>query len=236
MTRRIPAQRRSRERVERMLRAAAELLAEGGVEALTMRSVAQRTGIPIATIYRYFANRDALIAAYLDHDLEQIQEALKAALLEVDMVTFRTAVEAVTLAHLRHHQAHPEGVPVWFGGRLNAVVASTVRELDSQLAASWRAALSATGMIAGTPEFNADLLVQLFDRMFEFVFSVPRTPAEQEVIVLDFVDMIAAYMEQFATPVGREGVSAESFLRALGDELEAREPAPSAALGVVQSA
>ena len=98
VSRRVPAQRRSRERVEQMLRAAAELLAEGGVEALTTRSLAERTGIPVATIYRYFANRNAIIAAYLDRDLEEIQESLRSALLEMDTVTFRSAVEAVALA------------------------------------------------------------------------------------------------------------------------------------------
>ena len=92
-------------------------------------------------------------------------------------------------------------------------------------------------MISETPEFNAELLVQLFDRMFEFVFSIPRTPAEQETIVLNFVDMIAGYMEAFTTPIGREGVPAQRLLHALGDVLEQREPATSiAGVRAVQSA
>jgi AcrR family transcriptional regulator len=218
VTRRVPAQRRSRRRVEQMLHAAAELLAEGGVDALTMRSLAGRTGIPIATIYRYFANRDAIIAAYLEHNLREIQGSLRTALLELDNVTFRSAVQAVLLAHLRYHQAHPESTPVWFGGRLNPVVTSTVRELDSELAAAWRAALKTTGILSATPQFNADLLVHLSDRMLEFVFSEPRTTAEQEDIVLSFVDMIAGHMERFETPIGHEGVSAQRFLLALSEQ------------------
>jgi AcrR family transcriptional regulator len=223
MSRRAPVQRRSRRRVELLLRAAAELLAEGGVDALTIRSLAARAGIPVATIYRYFANRDEIIAAYLDHELERIDNAVVEAVLGLERVTVRSLTQAVALAHMRHHQAHPEGVPVWFGGRLNPAVADRVRELDARLAASLRSATAAAGLLSGTPTFNAELIVRLFDRMFEFVFLAARTPEEQETIVLTFVDIIATYVERFATPAGLDGVSAAEFGLALRERLAASE-------------
>jgi AcrR family transcriptional regulator len=216
MTRRIPVQRRSRERVELILTASAELLAEGGVDALTTRSVAERTGIPIATIYRYFDNRDAIIAAYMDHELKMIEESMTAALLALDRVTLRSTAQAIALAHMRHHQAHPEGVPVWFGGRLNAAVVERVRELDARLAAALRSAFAGSGMTAGVPEFVPELVVRLADRMFEFVFLVERGAAEQEEIILTFVEIVIKYVEAFETPSASEGMSPEEFVRALG--------------------
>src|SRR5271168_2013473 len=99
MTRRKPVQRRSRERVEAILKAATDLLAEGGVDALTMRSLAERAEIPTATIYRYFANREEIISAYLDHELERIDEAVAVAVAELDQVTIRSLAETVALAH-----------------------------------------------------------------------------------------------------------------------------------------
>jgi AcrR family transcriptional regulator len=214
-SRHTPVQRRSRERLERILEAAAELLAEGGVDALTTRSLAEHTGIPVASIYRYFDNRDAIIAAYLDRELQEIEAAQTAALLALDRVTFRSLSEASALAHMRHHQQHPEGVPVWFGGRLNPAVVERVRTLDARLAASFQAAVRSSGLLTGVPDFVAELLVRLFDRMFEYVFLAERTAAEQEAIVLAYVDMIATYMETFITPTGIEGISAEEFVRRL---------------------
>jgi AcrR family transcriptional regulator len=219
VTRRVPVQRRSRERVELILEAAAELLAEGGIEALTMRSLAAHAEIPVATIYRYFANREEIIEAYLDHELEQIGQAVLAAVLSLELVTVRSLAQAVALAHMRHHQTHPEGIQVWFGGRLNPAVVERVRELDARLAASLRAATGAAGMLTGTPPFNAELVVRLFDRMFEFVFLAERTAEEQETIVLTVVDMIVTYLERFATTAGLEGISAEEFARALASGL-----------------
>jgi AcrR family transcriptional regulator len=210
--------------VERILEAARELLGEDGVDALTMRSLAERTGIPVASIYRYFDNRDEIIAAYLDRELEAIEAAQTAALLSLERVTFRSMAEAGALAHMRHHQQHPEGVPVWFGGRLNAAVVERVRTQDARLAASFQAAVRSSGLMSGVPDFMAELLVRLFDRMFEFVFLAERTPAEQEAIVLAYVDMISAHMETYATPAGEEGISAEEFVAAL---LRSSEAAPS---------
>ncbi|HTW43029.1 MAG TPA: TetR/AcrR family transcriptional regulator [Solirubrobacteraceae bacterium] len=218
VTRRVPVQRRSRERVEEILQAAAELLAEGGVEALTTRSLAAHTGIPVASIYRYFDNRDAIIAAYLDRQLAEIDAAVTAALLALEQVTFRSLAEAAALAHMRHHQAHPEGVPVWFGGRMNAAVVERVRELDARLASSLRSAVRESGMLAGAPDFSAELLVRLFDRMFEFVFLTERTPAEREAIVAMFVDMVCTYMERYATPIGLAGISTQELVRALDEQ------------------
>ncbi len=213
MTRREPVQKRSRERVEAIAAAAEELLAKGGVEALTTRSLADYTGIPVATIYRYFANRDAIIAAYLDRELEKIDDAVEEELLRLERVTFRSMCEAVALAHLRHHQAHPEGVPVWFASRQNAAVRDSVRELDARMAASLHAATTGAGFIEEGPHFGAGMIVRLFDRMFEHVFAIARSREQQDAIVLDVIDMIAGYMERYATPAGLDGVRAEEFVR-----------------------
>jgi AcrR family transcriptional regulator len=226
-TRHQPVQRRSRERVEQILAAADELLAQGGVEALTTRSLAEHAGIPVATIYRYFDNRDAIIAAYLGHQLEEIERAVTSAVLGIERVTIRSLVEAVGLAHMRHHQAHPEGVQVWFGGRLNAAVVERVGELDERQAAALRAAVRGTGMTANVPDFAADLIVRLFDRQFEFIFTTPRTAAEQQEIVLALVDMVSTYLERYATPVGLEGVPAAEFLAALGGAPANDDASPS---------
>lgn len=215
MTRREPLQKRSRERVEAILAAARELLAQGGVEALTTRRLASFSGIPVATIYRYFEDRDAIIAAYLDDELASIERAVQEALIGLERVTFRSMSAAVAMAHLRHHQAHPEGIPVWFGTRLNAAVHDSVRELDRRMAASLHAATRGAGFIQDGPHFGAGLIVRLWDRTFEHIFRIERSAAEQEAIVLDVIDMIASYMERFATPAGIEGISSAEFLKVL---------------------
>lgn len=52
-------------RRERVIRAAIELAAEGGYEAVQMRDVAGSAGVALGTIYRYFGSKDHLLAAGL---------------------------------------------------------------------------------------------------------------------------------------------------------------------------
>ena len=99
---------------------------------------------------------------------------------------------------------------------MNAAVVERVRAFEERLAASLRSLVEGSGMTVGVPAFVAELIVQLADRMFEFVFTVERTEQQQEEIVLTFVDIVASYIERFATPAAIEGISAEEFLRALG--------------------
>jgi AcrR family transcriptional regulator len=66
-TRATPVQDRGRARVASILRAAGELLDEGGLERLTMEAVAQRAGTSIGTLYRYFPNRDSVLVALAEH-------------------------------------------------------------------------------------------------------------------------------------------------------------------------
>ena len=61
-------------RRERVIRAAQELAAEGGYDAVQMRDVASRGEVALGTIYRYFPSKDALLLAVMVQwlgDLEQ---------------------------------------------------------------------------------------------------------------------------------------------------------------------
>lgn len=61
-------------RRERVIRAALELGAEGGYDAVQMRDVASRSEVALGTIYRYFSSKDHLLAAALvtwTNDLER---------------------------------------------------------------------------------------------------------------------------------------------------------------------
>ncbi len=50
------------ERRDRLREAARQLASEGGYGAVTIRDVADRAGVGLATVYRYFSSKDHLIA------------------------------------------------------------------------------------------------------------------------------------------------------------------------------
>ncbi|MFG3440112.1 TetR family transcriptional regulator [Nonomuraea sp. NPDC047897] len=81
--RRRPAQRRSVERVERMLDECARLLDEVGYEGLTTKEVARRAEVPIGTFYQFFPDKQGLVRALalrnLDAFLQRVTQRIAAA-------------------------------------------------------------------------------------------------------------------------------------------------------------
>lgn len=59
-------------RTESILEAAAELLAEGGYQTLTMRAIAQRSGMSPGLIYRYFTDKRDVFATLLYHNQQRV--------------------------------------------------------------------------------------------------------------------------------------------------------------------
>lgn len=63
-------------RRQRMVEAAIELGSEGGYDAVHMRVVAERAGVALATVYRYFESKDHLLSAAVSEWAAQLQTRL----------------------------------------------------------------------------------------------------------------------------------------------------------------
>lgn len=211
-----PVQTRSRKRVDEIVDAAAELMFEEGADALTTRAIAARSGIPVATIYRYFSDRDAIIIAFIERQMREMDRQVAEALMKLELVTVCGVIEAFGRAHMRHHQQQPKAVVAWFGGRQSEAVSTCVKQQDARIADWLMTAFRAGDLLReDTPPYVADLMVRQFDRMFEFAFTTERTAAEQEEIVELFIDLVTSYVDRFATKAGMEGVPRDEFIGAL---------------------
>jgi AcrR family transcriptional regulator len=78
--RRRPSQRRSTERVARLLDSCAQVLDEVGYDGLTTREVARRAEVPIGTLYQFFGGKSALCRGLAERNLEAFMERLTARL------------------------------------------------------------------------------------------------------------------------------------------------------------
>ncbi|MEU5211418.1 TetR/AcrR family transcriptional regulator [Streptomyces sp. NPDC020742] len=78
--RHAPVQRRSAQRLARILDACAEELQETGYEDLSTRAVAGRAGVPIGSVYRFFPNKRAMAEALARRNLDAYAERITARL------------------------------------------------------------------------------------------------------------------------------------------------------------
>lgn len=70
--RKLPSQRRSAETVSAIYDATIQVLVHDGLQQLTTTRVAERAGASVGTLYQYFPNKRALLAAVLERHLSEI--------------------------------------------------------------------------------------------------------------------------------------------------------------------
>ena len=94
---------------ERLIDAAERLFAQHGLEAVTMRQLAAALGVSPMTPYRYFTDKDAILAAVRARAFNRHAEALEAAFqaAKSDPVRASRAVgEAYVALALQHREAY----------------------------------------------------------------------------------------------------------------------------------
>lgn len=70
--RRIPSQRRGRDKVELIFEATLRILDREGEPALTTNRIAEVAGVSIGTLYQYFADRRAILDGLVQRELDTI--------------------------------------------------------------------------------------------------------------------------------------------------------------------
>ncbi|MFF4757971.1 TetR family transcriptional regulator [Streptomyces sp. NPDC001292] len=122
--RRAPVQRRSAERLTRILDACAELLDEVGYDALTTRAVAVRAGVPIGSVYRFFGDKRAMADALAQRNLDRYTERVTERLNKAEKAKkagnggWRVAMDAVLDEYLAMKRTAPGFSLVDFGNQI----------------------------------------------------------------------------------------------------------------------
>jgi len=75
--RKLPRQKRSVMMVETILQAAARVLARESLDGFNTNRVAEVAGISVGSLYQYFPNKSALVAALIDRDHAALATALE---------------------------------------------------------------------------------------------------------------------------------------------------------------
>lgn len=118
--RRSPSQQRSRERVERMLDAAASIVVDHGVEKLKVSEIASRAGVPLGTLYQFFARKDDVVYALAQRFADRFGEVLEATLAGADDDTdWRVLLDRLLDAYATFYRSEPGLRELWVGARLD---------------------------------------------------------------------------------------------------------------------
>src|SRR5579859_3967630 len=92
--RRIPTQDRGRQRVERILDAAAKVFTEAGFEAATTEAIAARAGASIGSLYQFFPSKQALFNAIAQRYLDKTRATFARVLAEAGDLGWEKLLDA----------------------------------------------------------------------------------------------------------------------------------------------
>jgi len=204
-SRRVPQQERSRRRVEEILDTAARLVVELGVEGLTTRDIAAGAGVPVASLYQYFADKEDVLVALAQRDMGEMDTQVAEDLAALEVLTVAGLVRATMLAFVKVYARRPAFVQVYLRGFTNPTLHQFGRAHLEQLAHDLRGYALDNGIARDdlTPA-AARLALEIGDRVFQLAYEVEL--AGDLALVEEGIVMMTAYLERYATPTGLEGV------------------------------
>ena len=168
--RRQPVQERSRARVRRILAAALELLQQGGTDAVTTRAIAERAAVPIATLYQFFPNREAILSELLLDYLDRRDVEIAEVLANTTATSLAGAIHEIFEFHRAHLYAEPHLVQLFYSSRATGRLPDP-EEHRAHTAGLVLDALVARGLLPpDTDPLVTGIAVELGDRIIELAY------------------------------------------------------------------
>lgn len=192
--RKSPQQERSKHMVDRIVAAGRQVLVEHGYERATTNRVAEAAGISPGSLYQYFPNKEAVLAAVVEAYSTEIAEQLTAVVTEhldrPPLELMRASYEGL----LEILEANREYVRLMARELPRARVAPHVDQLErriSELVGAYLAVSRPTDRVK--PAVSAWLLVRMVEHLcVQWVLEQPGFP--RETLVDELMHLSAAHL------------------------------------------
>ncbi|MBB3754103.1 AcrR family transcriptional regulator [Mycolicibacterium sp. BK634] len=189
--RRAPVQARSRQTVARILDAAAAIADEEGVDAVTTRTIADRAGVSYPSLYRFFADRDAILDELMERHCAEIDAQCVAAEQTWEITSIAQLLNNELDLHVDYYRQHPGAAGLWMGGRTSPTVTKHVHVRMQTLADRLHDILVAAGLLPADTDRRAMLVaVEMADRMLELSYR-DNNDFDEAILEIGKVGLVA---------------------------------------------
>lgn len=199
-----PTQRRSTQRLDALLDAAAEIVDETGFERLTTQMVAERAGASIGTVYRYFPDRVAVLHALRERSIRRFRERVADDMAKTELQTWWDVVDVALDACTALYRDEP-GFSVVHAGRRETADDDTEPEFAHRMAMLIEAEFDHD---ASDPElrFRLGVAIELGDALINRAFE--REPAGDERYLAEAKRVVHDYLAEHLGSVRIAGSAA----------------------------
>ncbi|MGN6162709.1 MAG: TetR family transcriptional regulator [Marmoricola sp.] len=191
--RRRPAQERSRVKFDQLLAASRELLLEVGFESFTCEEVAVRAGVPIGTLYQFFANKYVIVCELDRVDAIGVREELAVLAAQLPTLDWLMLLDRL-LDHVAElWRKDPSRRAVWHAVQSTPATRATAAVTERELAADVARVLAP--LTPNTPRDRrriiAEVIVHVAYSMLNF--SV-RDGQEHAEAIIELKRLLSAYL------------------------------------------
>jgi AcrR family transcriptional regulator len=192
--RRRPAQRRSAERVQRMLDACAEILDEAGYDGLSTTRIAQRAGVAIGSVYQFFPDKRAVAQALALRNLELFGERVSRRIEASAFPHWSDSVGAIIEIFVDMHRTVPGFRVLRFGDVADVNLLDDAVDNNAVVADRLRAMVVTVFGVIDTPELARAfaIAVEAGDAVLKMAFR--RDAAGDPEIVAEAERLIRGYL------------------------------------------
>ncbi|MFE8073147.1 TetR/AcrR family transcriptional regulator [Marinobacteraceae bacterium S3BR75-40.1] len=189
--RRQPVQSRSIERVERILTHAALLIGERGVGRTSMSGIARAAEMSLASLYRYFPNKEAIIKAIAERHVDRLEEALRGQLSDIDL---DQGIDELIDLYADFYRNEPGYAEIWSGVEsMPELQALDVEELYRNARdVESTAALLLPDLDRERRRRASILLTRTCGQILRFAMTLPKE--EEQGLLAELKVMVRAYM------------------------------------------
>jgi AcrR family transcriptional regulator len=202
--RRAPMQRRSVERVQRMLDAAQELVAELGYDAVTTTLIADRADVSIGSLYQFFPDKQAVVRAVALRNLERFTLRMEALNERGEFHDWWSFVSLVMDEYVAMHHEVPGFRIIRFGDVADLHLLDPSRDNDSVVADRFVEVIGRmVDLQPGTdPHLQLVIAIKIADTLTRLAFD--RNPEGDPVVLHEAKRIIREHLvREFGEPAPR---------------------------------
>lgn len=142
-----------------MLDACAELLDEGGYEALSTTRVAERAGVAVGSVYQFFPDKRALSDALARRNIEKFVVRVGRRFIHEDYAGWWDAVDAIIDEYVEMHRSVPGFRSLHFGDVFDLDLLDSVADNSTVIAGRLRALLLEEFGLVDSEDLDRAILV-----------------------------------------------------------------------------
>lgn len=192
-----PQQPRSQQRVDLILDTAAMLFTEVGYKNATTNAIAERAGISIGSLYRYFPDKDAILRTLADrYRREMLTLFDQVFTIDVIYLPLPVLLDRLIDPFLEKHLARPVYAQILLGADVSPEIAAAAYELEQE--STRRIAEMFLQLVPELGEQHARLSANVVKAIIKSLVSLVTSSSDMEYrhqLIAEFKHVLLAYVE-----------------------------------------